>query len=343
MFCLYPMLASYTDVVNPATGKRKIVILGKAHGGDSHSISYESKEMSLGSDRFLIPCGQCIVCRLNHAKDWATRCVLESRLYDENMFLTLTYRNEDLPLTESGFPTLKKDDVTLFMKRFRYWLSNFDSDKKIRFYMCGEYGSQFQRSHYHMIVFGFQFKDLEVYRADKNIYISKTLEKLWSHGFCTVGAVSMDSCMYVARYILKKQTGAAASVYADRQEEYTNMSRMPGIGFPYLEKYGRDIYAIDKCVISDKLQCKPSRYFDDKFGEIDADKFESVKRNRLDKAIQSLGQFVDEDSGEVMPMTVVDSWRNESMKELLEVRNRNKERGYETGSYKTVKVYKKMI
>ena len=35
-----------------------------------------------------VPCGQCIACRINHAKEWATRIYGESRMHDENIFLT---------------------------------------------------------------------------------------------------------------------------------------------------------------------------------------------------------------------------------------------------------------
>ena len=48
-------------------------------------------------DRLELPCGQCIGCRLERARQWALRCMHESSLYEENSFVTLTYDDEHLP------------------------------------------------------------------------------------------------------------------------------------------------------------------------------------------------------------------------------------------------------
>ena len=79
-----------------------------------------------------IPCGQCIGCRLDRSRDWATRCVHEASLHENNSFITLTYNNENLPEDRS----LHKKDFQDFMKRLRKKFHN----KKIRYYHCGEYG-----------------------------------------------------------------------------------------------------------------------------------------------------------------------------------------------------------
>lgn len=62
-----------------------------------------------------VSCGQCIGCRLELSRMWAVRCVHEASLYDENCFITLTYRPEDLPLDGS----LNKVHFQKFMKRLR--------------------------------------------------------------------------------------------------------------------------------------------------------------------------------------------------------------------------------
>ena len=40
---------------------------------------------------FIIPCGQCIGCRIDYSKQWATRMLLENEYSSESHFITLTY------------------------------------------------------------------------------------------------------------------------------------------------------------------------------------------------------------------------------------------------------------
>ncbi len=85
-----------------------------------------------GQEGLLLPCGQCIGCRLERSRQWAIRCVHEAQLYEENCFITLTYNDENLPTDNS----LDKQHWVLFMKKFRKKIA----PHKIRFFMCGEYG-----------------------------------------------------------------------------------------------------------------------------------------------------------------------------------------------------------
>ena len=48
-----------------------------------------------------IPCGQCIGCRLEKARQWAIRCVHESKMWEHNSFVTLTYNDFNLPIDGS--------------------------------------------------------------------------------------------------------------------------------------------------------------------------------------------------------------------------------------------------
>ena len=64
-------------------------------------------------------------------------------------FVTLTYDNNHVPISEHGFPTLCKRDFQLFMKRLR-----FNTGVKIKYYVAGEYGSTNHRPHYHAVIFG---------------------------------------------------------------------------------------------------------------------------------------------------------------------------------------------
>jgi len=242
-----------------------------------------------------VPCGRCRGCRLDRARDWALRCVHEAKMHEENSFVTLTYRPEDLPAGGS----LVKADMQGFMKRLRKSIE----PKVIRFYGCGEYGSKLSRPHYHILVFGYDFPDKEIYRdnGEIKIYTSRQLEKLWTNpktgkslGFHTIGELTFDSAAYVARYITKKITGEHAvhhynsidyttgEVLAERLPEYTTMSRRPGIGKKWLEKYTSDVYNFDHIILKGK-ELKPPKYYDKLYAESHPEEFVKIKIDRKEK------------------------------------------------------------
>ena len=67
---------------------------------------------------FKIACRQCTGCRLEHSRQWAMRIYHEQSLWYNNIFITLTYDNKNLPkLGKKG--NLIKKDFQDFMKRLR--------------------------------------------------------------------------------------------------------------------------------------------------------------------------------------------------------------------------------
>ena len=123
-----------------------------------------------------IPCCKCQSCRLDYSKEWMQRCMLEQKQWSFNEMLTLTYNDENLPKKQGAnlntgemqlVPTLEKEDVQKFLKNLRrYWQYHYKEDN-IRFYMCGEYGDQKGRPHYHLLMFNFQVHDKEFYKYSK--------------------------------------------------------------------------------------------------------------------------------------------------------------------------------
>jgi len=163
------------------------------------------------------------------------------------------------------------------MKKFRKEYN----DKKIRYYHCGEYGEATQdndfiaRPHYHAIIFNHDFKDKVLYTVSNghNIYNSDCLDNIWSKGFANIGTVTFESAAYCARYILKKVNGARSAEHYTRTDyttgqilhmepEYTTMSRRPGIGIGWLEKYHEDIFRDDFIIHGEGLIIKPPKYYD---------------------------------------------------------------------------------
>lgn len=108
--------------------------------------------------KMFVPCGHCIGCLRKRQNDWSIRVAEQLKLRASNCFVTLTYRDSNVPIgidSESGDTrlTLKKSDYQKFLKVLRSDLTRkgFDSPS---FFVCGEYGSRTFRPHYHIVVCG---------------------------------------------------------------------------------------------------------------------------------------------------------------------------------------------
>lgn len=229
-----------------------------------------------------IPCGQCIGCRLRRSRDWSVRCMCEARMHDKNCFITLTYNNENLP--ENG--TLIKKHVQDFFKRLRKNLNI-----KVRYYMCGEYGTQKSRPHYHICLFGYDFPDKKLWKVNNGypLYNSDILTKLWPYGYSVIGSLTYESTAYVARYILKKQLGKDAKIYDELGiiPEYTTMSRRPGIGGNWFDMYHSDVFANDFKVMFKNVKVAMPLYYEKMFDIYYPDYYNLYKRYLRAKAKQN--------------------------------------------------------
>lgn len=243
--------------------------------------------MALSSRQLTVACGKCMECRLSRAHEWALRCMHEAQMHDDNLFVTFTYSDENLPV---GF-SLDYRDFQLFMHRLRKRVPGAG-----RFLMCGEYGDDFGRPHYHAILFGCRFSDRKLYKeTDKGpLFTSEKLTDLWGLGHVTFGDVTLDSAGYVARYTTKKITGpAAGAAYQwsdpetgevfDRPPPFLKCSLKPGIGATWFEKFHADVFPCDFMVMDGKKFSVP-RYYTNLYERMDLDAHEKVKRLRRRKA-----------------------------------------------------------
>lgn len=175
-----------------------------------------------------LPCRRCIACRISKSREWAVRCENELDYHKEASFLTLTYSDEFLPPDLS----LNKKDVQLFNKRLRFSIQ----PKRIKVLYSGEYGDDFGRPHYHLIVFGWrpEFDDLYFIgqKGKRKYYSSKVLNDLWPFGNNYVGVVEPKSIQYVTRYCIKKLYGdPAKESYGSRVHPFMHASK--GLGLQY--------------------------------------------------------------------------------------------------------------
>lgn len=264
----------------------------------------EAGDVFFGAERknvrpLTLPCGQCIGCRLERSRQSAVRCMHEASLHDLNSFVTLTYDSNNLS------PSLNYRDFQLFMKRLRKSSARDASGTeagtnptdarsgagRIRFFMCGEYGDNFGRPHFHALLFGKGFADRVEWKrlpSGSQLYRSKELERLWPYGFSSVGDVTFESAAYVARYCMKKVTGDAAAEHYQRVDcrtgelvsvvpEFARMSLKPGIGADWIRLYRTDVYRGDgdAYVVVNGMKCKPPRYYDQYMSEtLERDVFE---------------------------------------------------------------------
>mgnify|MGYP000598031937 CR=1 FL=1 len=259
-----------------------------------------------GWDALELPCGQCVSCRLEKARVWMIRIMHEAAWLEEehglySSFITLTYSEKFLPM----YGTLVPKHLQDFFKRFRRRIE----PRKVRYYACGEYGSRcvkheisdcpacgaVQRPHYHAIVLGFDFPDRHYVGEREGFfcYESKLLSELWPYGFHEIGSCSCESAGYVARYVMKKQTGRSVEEgyylryeplldnWFEVEPEFAVMSRRPGIGRPWLEKYKEEMYPADEvCIPGRGVFKKPPRYYDEIYGLSYPEEMEKVKAAR---------------------------------------------------------------
>lgn len=242
-------------------------------------------------------CGRCVGCRLGRASSWAIRCQHEAQLFERNAFVTLNYSDEHLP--EHG--SLRYADVQKFLKRLRKSERGFAAGPNgrfpIRFFMAGEYGETSWRAHYHLLLFNFDFEDKYLWRHGKagdRLYRSPQLEELWPLGNGEVGSVTPRSAAYVARYSLKKVYGreASESFYSWVDEatgevcqvrpEFCVMSRKPGLGAWWLERYESDVLPRDYVVVEGR-KAKVPRYYLDQYAKRFPELVEEIKQARYEQ------------------------------------------------------------
>lgn len=314
MSCTSPNKVFYVGI-NEESGKKKILFTSrhvdflyrrsfgepwqKATGLDPDKAKADGYEVITSCDK--VPCGQCMSCRLDYARQWASRCMLEMKKHDPNKcwFVTLTYDEEHLPAAReflhpvtgeyklSKFHSVNKKDHQDFMKRLRK-----EYGQGIRFFMSGEYGDVTYRPHYHYALFGIELNDLEFYKKNwrgEYYWNSPKLREVWKNGEVIVAKLEFDSANYIARYITKKQKGLNADMYEKIgiDPEFCLMSRRPGIGKDYFDKNYEVLYETEEIILPGKngsVVSRIPRYYDSLLDKISPERMEEIKRDRKERA-----------------------------------------------------------
>ena len=315
---------------NNETGKRKILFTSRnadfvyrRSPHDRWIVAYRQNGLSAAtfarrgyqviSDGDLVPCGQCLGCRLDYAREWSARIMAEKKNYSDDLswFITLTYDDSHLPkprmipdkvdeetgevitFKPSPFSSVDKKVHQKFMKRVR---KKFQPKVgvPIKYFCSGEYGSLSGRCHYHYIIFGLKLDDLQLVKNNRlgdSIYTSAELQSCWTDdkhiplGFVGIGSVTTDSAGYCARYAIKKRKVVDVDTYAKLgiDPEFICMSTKPALGKRYFEDNLDKIYKTDEIIMQGRdaaFVTKPPKYCDTLLDRVDPEKLEMIKQKR---------------------------------------------------------------
>lgn len=227
-------------------------------------------------------------------------------------FVTLTYDPEHLPTNDGIWPSLQPYDVALFLKRLRKNLGpNWGPIKVI---YTGEYGERRARPHYHLIIFGVDFRDAHVFRTkhevpskrnkfklvtktrknlntigaslspNPNHYTSTFLSFLWTYGHHDIGPVTPESIAYCCSYTLEKQKNKQHLSPTQYPEFVRYSNRGGGIGKSFIANPLNLKTLVDQdTFVLHNQSYHPPRYYSDYLKKKSPEKHEQLVAERLKK------------------------------------------------------------
>lgn len=293
----------------------------KSHMRLTKEIQHLNQQMKNGQIRKwdMIPCGHCIECYRDYARDKAVQLSLENLnpeyADNEKWFITLTYNDDLVPIhtnvnIETGemlqAQSLRIEDLQNFWKRVRQYVARpikkgglGRPDLKIRYLVAGEYGATTYRPHYHAIVFGLPLDETKLKKIGNNkngdiLWTHPKLQELWSIydrktktyypiGNVQIGRITFQSISYVARYTLKKANkNYEPWWYIAQGKNLEFICQSDDLGLWYYEKYKDKIYSQDLVPIQDSKGNfqKPPRSFDRRYKAEFPKKFAKVLKKR---------------------------------------------------------------
>lgn len=215
-------------------------------------------------------CRVCIGCRSDRACDISLRAAHEAKMVEASCFLTLTYDREHLPVTWKAVSdegqrlalahphrvapyggSLRRRDVVLFMKRLREHLwRNFGV--RVRAYYVGEYGSRKMRPHYHLLLWGWDFRSDRRREVDSGgghpMWSSKLVDELWGMGLCRINELGHEVAKYAAKYALKSLGGKqelrslVGGGLVEVEPPFDQLPHGRALGLSWLDRYWSDVF-----------------------------------------------------------------------------------------------------
>jgi len=311
MPCFKPLKAYHGQDFHPS-GKRKLV--------------FDPGQTKLGKLAPIIPltCGQCLGCKLERSRQWAMRGQHEASVHEDNIFITLTYDDEHRPaygsLVVSHFQKFIKRLRYKFPDQTIRYLQCGEYGELLgrpHYHAC-LFGFKFpdqkllapgKRKTTETVKINGR-KETRPLRIPQQTtddkLSSEILNKLWGKGRTEIGAVNFNSIAYLARYCVKKINGPLAQkedpdtglTHYERQDEYTGevitlhpeyntMSRRPGIGKKWFDKFKSDLYPSD-FLVTNGHEARGPKYYDTLYELEDPDELEIIKAKRVQKARENV-------------------------------------------------------
>ena len=307
MSCYKPLIRLYNPNNKEISGR--VYSLARLSQLSGKQLKYEN--LMYNPKVMLIPCGQCIGCRIRQREDWTTRIELEARDYpkEEVWFITLTYDDDHVPgmIVKTGeimrkvqytwkpgekrpdsVQILLYEDIQKFLKRLRK-----DYKGKLRYFVAGEYGEQTARPHYHMILYGWRPTDLEnLYKIHHNgYYTSKWLADLWGMGQIQIAQAVPETYRYVAGYVTKKMyeiDNKKANEYYElgQTKPFACMSLKPGLGDHYYQEHKAEIWRQGYIQCTNGKRAQIPRYYEKQMEAENPQRLWRIKQNRQKNAIE---------------------------------------------------------
>lgn len=190
------------------------------------------------------PCKICHGCRIDKITDFTNRFKLDFQTLGYlGSFITLTYRDEDLPLLlpqgsaiQGSFFKGKNDiGATLYKPDLKKFLDNLNHKIKkkygwkIKYIACGEYGDDNKRPHYHATIIGLPPNE------------RKLIYDTWNKGRIDIKPIQNGAVRYVCGYLFEevKCPNNMYEYWGDFQPQFPLFSK--GLGTEHYSKHS-DLY-----------------------------------------------------------------------------------------------------
>lgn len=305
MACYKPLIRFYVPDDREASGHVYTLRRFAIERAKKPDLTYE--DLIYRKDVMLIPCGQCIGCRIRKREDWACRIEMEAKTSKPHSiwFVTLTYDDKNIPGVnhETGEvirgalykrqkgdlkenQTLWYEDVQKFLKRLRK-----ASEPGLRYFCAGEYGEKTGRPHYHLILFNYIPEKLEPYRllSKEGYYTDTRITRCWPYGIHNMSEPATSKAFsYTAGYVTKK-IGDETMEHIKRglRPPFAMMSLKPGLGEEYYLQNKKQIWEQGYIQLSNGKRAAIPRYFEKQMEAENPEKLWEIKRQRQQKSMDS--------------------------------------------------------
>nr|QJB19545.1 MAG: replication initiator protein [Microvirus sp.] len=223
-------------------------------------------------------CGKCMPCHQKYVNQWSFRFRIHANNNPIFHCVTLTYNNQHLPYVKSKnnqkmYKTLVKSHAQTFFKTLRNKHTKRQKGgpkTKISYMICGEYGDQFKRPHYHSIIFGAHPEDIIT---------------SWRYGTPHFGDSDLEKTLaYGLKYTLKSKQWKQDKNYLTTRP-FINFSKNIGLDL-LCDPITGEVNLLDlpdTITMNDNKQIIMPRYYQDKIGRsIDTSelKEKSIQKHR---------------------------------------------------------------